>query len=286
MTAGRTNGALPNLIVIGAMKCGTTSLHRYLDLHPEIGMSRPKELEFFIEERNWSRGIDWYRSHFRERFKVRGESSPGYSHHPRFPGVPARMSRVVPEARLILLVRDPIERMLSHYVHLVSSGLESRSVREALTAPLAENPYLRRSLYHTQLELYLERFPARRILVVCTEDLLERRRETLRGVFEFLEVDPGFESVRFRIRRHSSRRMRRKTGLGERLERTGIVRLLRRVPLRFRWPIEEMIFYPVSRRIPRPRLAPDVRSELADRLKSDVEKLEAFTGRRFAGWRV
>src|SRR6187399_2211355 len=60
--AGR--GALPNLIVIGAQKCGTSGLHYYLSLHPEIWMSRPKELNFFLEERNWPRGVDWYRDHF------------------------------------------------------------------------------------------------------------------------------------------------------------------------------------------------------------------------------
>ena len=69
-------GALPNLVVIGAQKCGTSGLHYYLSLHPEVSMSRPKELNFFIEERNWPRGADWYRRHFDAGARVRGESSP------------------------------------------------------------------------------------------------------------------------------------------------------------------------------------------------------------------
>jgi hypothetical protein len=68
---------LPNLIIIGAPKCGTTSLHHYLSLHPQISMSREKELNFFIAERNWSKGIAWYAAQFAADNKVRGEASPG-----------------------------------------------------------------------------------------------------------------------------------------------------------------------------------------------------------------
>src|SRR5215210_59230 len=83
---GGTQGALPNLIVIGGLKCGTTSLHHYLNLHPEVGMSRPKELNFFVEELNWGLGADWYRGHFPPDRAVRGETSPHYTNRPRFAG--------------------------------------------------------------------------------------------------------------------------------------------------------------------------------------------------------
>jgi hypothetical protein len=96
--------ALPNLVVIGAMKCGTTSLHHYLDLHPEISMSRPKELNFFIGDDGgpgdwrggtWRRGTAWYAQHFEPAAPVRGEVSPGYT-SPSFPYEAGRMAAVVP----------------------------------------------------------------------------------------------------------------------------------------------------------------------------------------------
>ena len=118
-------GTLPNLIIIGAQKCGTTSLHYYLNLHPQILMSREKELNFFITERNWSKGVDWYRSQFVEKAEIYGESSPNYTDYIRFGGVPERMYSVVPDARLIYILRDPIERIVSHYVHLCDMGLET-----------------------------------------------------------------------------------------------------------------------------------------------------------------
>ena len=77
--------------MIGGLKCGTTSLHHYLNLHPEVGMSRPKELNFFVAELNWELGADWYRSHFPADAAVRGETSPHYTNRPRFEGVAERM---------------------------------------------------------------------------------------------------------------------------------------------------------------------------------------------------
>src|SRR5689334_9595383 len=100
-------GALPNVIVIGGLKCGTTSLHHYLNLHPEIEMSRPKELNFFVEELNWDLGPDWYAAHFNASAPVRGETSPHYTARPRYDGVAERMRATLDDARLIYMVRDP-----------------------------------------------------------------------------------------------------------------------------------------------------------------------------------
>src|SRR5688500_4466677 len=126
--AGAEPGAPPNLIVIGGLKCGTTSLHHYLNLHPQIAMSRPKELNFFVEELNWELGTDWYTSHFDPAADVRGETSPHYTNRPRFEGVAERIAESAPGARLIYMVRDPIKRLLSHYVHNVAGGYEQRSL--------------------------------------------------------------------------------------------------------------------------------------------------------------
>ena len=123
---------LPNLVIIGGMKCGTTSLHYYLSQHPEIYMSRDKELDFFIEEKNWHKGIEWYESQFNVQAKVIGETSPNYTCRHCFPGVPKRMNELLPDAKLIYLVRHPIKRIVAHYLHNYSEGLESRDLEETL----------------------------------------------------------------------------------------------------------------------------------------------------------
>lgn len=274
---------LPNLIVIGAQKCGTTSLHYYLSLHPQIAMSKEKELEFFIQERNWHRGLAWYESHFREEAKIRGESSPNYTNYTRFSGVAERMHSVVPHTKLIYIVRDPIERIVSQYIHQYSDERENRPIQEALGSS-DNNQYINRSLYYTQLKQYLAYYSESQILVIATEDLQYNRRPTLRRVFEYLGVEPEFYCRRYSINRHSTSRKRRKDEIGVRLAQTLPLKMLKRVPQRFRWPIEDLLYFPFSKKIERPKLTDELRKDLASRLKEDVDKLRAFAGEKFEQW--
>lgn len=194
-------GSLPNLIVIGAMKSATTALHRYLDLHPQIAMAAPKELNFFVgpahpsrddehtwHSGNWHRGVGWYAAQFTDA-PIRGEASPSYT-SPSFPEAAGRMAAVIPSARLIYLVRDPIDRALSQYAHHRRMGTERRPVDEALLDE--DSQYLQRSRYHAQVLPYLERFAADSIAIVLQEDLLARRRETLASLYRFAGADDDF----------------------------------------------------------------------------------------------
>jgi hypothetical protein len=153
----KRQAALPNLVIIGGLKCGTTSLHHYLGLHPEVQMSRPKELNFFVAELNWDLGLDWYASRFDDRFQVRGESSPHYTNLPRFQGVAARIrEHLGPDVKLIYMVRDPVKRVLSHWVHATGAGYETRPMEPTLTAP--DTAYVHRSQYWMQLQPFVELF--------------------------------------------------------------------------------------------------------------------------------
>jgi len=158
---------LPNLLVIGAQKCGTTSLHRYLDAHPEIAMSDPKELDFFVEHEdrphyvangNWHRGVDWYASQFPDDAPVRGEASPNYTAYPNVQRIPERAAEIVPGAALIYMVRDPIERIVSHYLHRVGASPERRSLKETLgdIERGSGMVFVDRSRYFMQIERWLE----------------------------------------------------------------------------------------------------------------------------------
>jgi hypothetical protein len=275
-------GALPNLIVIGAQKCGTSGLHYYLSLHPEISMSRPKELNFFIAERNYPRGLDWYQAHFDPTAKVRGESSPNYTAYPQHVGVPERMHSIVPQAKLLYMVRDPIERMAAHWVHNFAKRREKGDLRATL---LHQNTsYLARSHYYTQLQQFLRVYPLERVLLLEQEDLRIRRLETLRRVFEFVGVDPGFSHPRFSDERHKTARKTRATRLAMELERIGETRHGRHIPQLF-WRAVGNLF-PFRRAI----RAPDVRAALPPEtlrsLREDAERLRELTGREFATWSI
>lgn len=196
MTTG--GGALPTVVVIGAMKCGTTALHRHLARHPDVAMSDRKELNFFIGadrvpegraarwvDGNWHRGVGWYAAHFPASAPVRGESSPGYT-SPDHPEVASRMAATIPHARLVYLVRDPIARAVSQYRHHRRDGTEVRPLAAALLDP--DSQYVARSRYHERLAPFLARFPPERILVVAQEALRDEPFATLRQVHRFLGV--------------------------------------------------------------------------------------------------
>ncbi|MET0607965.1 MAG: sulfotransferase domain-containing protein, partial [Gaiellaceae bacterium] len=124
---------LPDFLVLGAQKAGTTALYEYLRRHPQISGPSWKEVSFF--DRHWARGESWYRGNFpnvaRTRGKHVGEASPSYVFHPL---APRRVQEVVPEARLIVLVRNPVDRALSQYNHEVALGWEPLPFEEALDA--------------------------------------------------------------------------------------------------------------------------------------------------------
>ena len=198
-------GRLPDFIIVGATKAGTTSLDFYLSLHPEIHMARPKESLFFIDAPEplgrWGNGIDWYRGLFRSEKRICGEASPAYTHAPALPGVPERMSRIVPEAKLIYLVREPMERLKSHFLMQCRWHGEKLGLADFLAAN-PESRCLLASDYGSQLQAYLNWFPLEQILLVESEELARNRSATLRRIFEFLGVDTGFSTPLFHHRRN------------------------------------------------------------------------------------
>jgi hypothetical protein len=205
--------ALPNLLVIGAMKCGTTALHRYLGEHPQISMAGAKEVNFFSGPEQapasgpqtwwmtgqWHRGLDWYASLFDPAAPVRGESSPAYTSPDQTEAV-GRIAATLPHARLLYVVRDPADRALSQYAHHRRDGAERRPVEEALLDPASQ--YVARSRYHERLAPYLEHFPLEQVHVVVQERLLHDRRRELARCFAHAGADPDWWSDRLEQRWH------------------------------------------------------------------------------------
>ena len=200
---------LPNLIVIGAQKCGTTALHRYLGMHPEIAMAvgpESKELNFFSHDRWWGRGVEWYAARFADA-PVRGEASPGVRRFPEPTARPGADGRAraghaprVPRAR-------PDRRLVSDWYQYRVAGADTRPFEQAL-ADLDGNLYVDRSRYAMQLERYLAHFQDDRILVVDQHDLRHHRAATLGRIFRFAGVDQTFASEGFEDEVNVSREAR------------------------------------------------------------------------------
>ena len=270
----RMSGPLPDFVIIGAQKCGTTALHAYLQRHPEVSMSRPKELDYFIAEMNLSKGLDWYHDRFDPEAKVRGESSPNYTAYPRLDGVPGRMAELLPDAKLIFMVRDPIDRVRAGWLHRYSNRTESRPMREAVLDPTQS--YVDRSRYHLQLTQFLEHYPIDRVLLLEQDELLNERRETLGRVYRFLGVDEEVWRESFNTPKLESAARGRRTRLGAFAAKRLSPRRWRKVRhLRvFQAPYEQ------------PPMAADLRAELEDMLRDDAAAFRELTGRRFATWSI
>jgi hypothetical protein len=283
----KRHAQLPNLIIVGGLKCGTTSIHHYLGLHPQIQMSKPKELNFFARELNWDLGLDWYASRFDGRFEVRGESSPHYTNLPYFEGVPERIREHCPDARLLYMVRDPIKRILSHWVHATGAGYETRDLVPTLSDP--DSSYMHRSKYWMQLQPYLELFDRDRIEVIAQEELQAEREETMRKAFRFAGVDEDFTSEQFdREWEKSSAKQGDKYQVMEKLVKLpglrSFDRNFDRLPESLRWVVEKVVHDPEKPPAPKPKLPDDLFETIRSRFGADVAALQEFAGREFAGW--
>ena len=198
---GSNEGPLPDFVVIGAPKSGTSFFYNLLTRQPSFKPAAVKEIHFF--DKRFAEGVGWYRHCFSESARVdgqrtlTGEATPSYLFDPK---VPERMAQVVPEARLIALLRNPVDRAYSHYQMQARRGKEARSFEQATQeeektlaegrgkAPNKTTSYLTRGLYAEQLERF-SFFAARdRLLVLKSEDFFTRRSEVLGKVLRFLEV--------------------------------------------------------------------------------------------------
>jgi hypothetical protein len=183
-------GTWPNLIIVGAMKCGSTSLHNMLDAHPDIHMSEDKELNYFIKELNYSKGEAWYTSHFKEGYKYNGESSIGYTKKVEFPGVAKRIFEKLPNAKLIYLVREPVQRSISHYLddllYKQNKQEDYPDVNDVLNDITSH--VIQCSSYSIQLSEYLNYFNMDQIKVLKFETMKSSLSELSKEVGDFLNV--------------------------------------------------------------------------------------------------
>jgi hypothetical protein len=183
--------ALNMFFIIGAMKAGTTSLHEHLASHPELFACPQKEPRFFLNADPKADDVRAYEGLFSARAEERWcfESSTGYSKAPTRGGVPRRIHDRFPQSRLVYVLRDPIERIYSEYLHNYAHGREIQSFAQAVAG---NDLYLDTSRYYMQISCYLEYFRPDQLCLVILEEFSRDKAATLRRVFEFLEVDPDF----------------------------------------------------------------------------------------------
>jgi hypothetical protein len=273
---------LPTFLVIGAMKAGTTSLYEYLRAHPQVFMATPKELHFFPESKHWHDGVDWYAAHFAAAgdLRARGEISPSYSQADQFPGVAARVAQIVPDAKIVYLVREPVARTQSMYLHEVAAGRETLPIEEALaTKPL----YVNSSRYATQLDEYLPHFGRDRIFVCTSEALRADRPGTLRELFAFLDVDPDAPLAPIADERGRTGDKRSRRAVWHQLRDNRAYRaIVDHAPPAVRRLGQRALTRPID--VDAGALSSTVVAQLRDELRPEVARLREFLPIEFDGW--
>jgi len=298
---------LPNLFVPGAAKSGTSSLHEYLDQHPDIFMTKRKEPHFFSHEEHYTRGLSWYSSLFEEgrNCAYRGESSTGYM---VFARVIERVKRDIPSPRFILILRNPVDRAWSHYRWLQGMGYEPDDFRTAFLRDMNEQPdadqflgvgykyYFQFGLYGKWLSKYIQAFGRSAIHIVTTEALGQAPLETINSCLSFLGLSPLQQLTT--LTKNRSVRLRYpwlyrtvvaavnspgRTNVGPVLRASTSDGFRRRLSLAKRdlllWLKGRLAFKAADEPLPT-----ELRRWTADYYVSDVESLRIVTGMAFRAW--
>lgn len=273
-------GSLPNLIVAGAMKCGTTSLHDYLEVHPHVSMSRPKEVDFFAGG-NSSKSLEWYKSLFDSQSRVRGESSQNYTkrHHPTYANAIQNMHGTIPDAKIIYIVRDPIERYKSHlsYNYYTVSRKLNKWAEES-------EHFFKTGLYHYQLENILNFYPLEQILILDSDNLRNQRLATMNSVFDFLGIPKLANEAAFDFASNEYGSMRVPVSVRS----MALVRIASKVApalteKALRSPLAQSHFL---RNGGEKSISAEEAERLRDAYAPDVDKLRALTGLNFQSWSI
>jgi hypothetical protein len=183
------------LLIVGAMKCGTTSLFTYLAQHPEIAPCKTKEPNFFSHDEIWENGLDWYLGLWDwdpSQHKVALEASVNYSKFQAFPHAIQRILSTNFNVKIVYLVRDPIERIESHYTHGLASS--NWGTKDRVENGIRLTPHLLEiSSYAFQIQKYYDNFPKENILIINFDNLKNNPKQVVETVLRFAELDPKSE---------------------------------------------------------------------------------------------
>ena len=267
---------MPDFVIIGAMKCATSTLHDQLARVEGVSMSEPKEPNFFSDELNWAKGIGWYESLFDSMPEgdLKGESSTHYTKLPTYPLCVSRMLEHIPDAKLIYVMRDPIDRIVSQYIHEWSQ----RVIEDGCPIDDAIERYpilVEYSRYAMQLSPYVEKWGTDRILPVFFERLMAHPQEEFERVGRFLGITTEMRWDTDDAKNVSSQRQRRgpivNAILGNRVMQVARRTLMPesvRAKIRSRWTMKE-----------RPVLSDASIERLHALLDPDMRQLGACLGR-------
>ena len=277
---------LPNFLVIGAMRCGTTLLDQILRKNSDIYLPQKcKEVHFF--DRYYERGIEWYEGFFpstalASNYQAIGEITPAYIY---FPQIPSLIHKTIPECKLIALLRNPADRAYSQYQR---RGLLLGEFRESFEESLINEKYdiFNRGLYAEQLKRYLDYFPRKNLLILNFESMIKNPQDAKNKIAEFLCLNPkNFEDVNMekKFNKSYSAKFARSYALTYKVSRW-----LRKNDIDWAVNLAKSLGVPKlfgEKSISTPKMALETRKKLLLRYEADICQLETLIDMDFSSWR-
>jgi hypothetical protein len=273
-------------LIIGAMKCGTTSLFSYLAQHPQISACSEKEPRFFSNNHRWAKGFDWYQNlwHWKPTVhKIALEASVDYTRIPSRPNAAQRIATLKAKAnfKFIYIMRNPLDRIESHYTHGQAQGwlATKKPLSEEIDGRLIEA-----SRYATQIEEYYKRFSADSILLLNFEDLKTNPLHQVKKVCQFLEIDPDYNFQELDTRHNANEGRIGYDPLWRSLRR---IKLLRSMAQVISVKPKRMLHSFFGRQIEgKFKLSPAQRDFILSQLKEDLQKLSFEYGIELSKWGI
>ncbi len=286
-------GRRPNLFIVGAMRSGTTALHEVLAGHPDVFMASFKEPAYFadpaelatdsavVAAAGYAGDLQAYESLFEDASgeRYRGESSTHYTKQPRITGIAEKLGQYAPDARIVYLVRDPVDRALSHYRFEVQRRYETRAALDALRS---DPIYLAVSDYALQIRPFIEQFGRERVYITSLEDLASNPATELIALYRWLEVDEGAGGLTLPRRNAIDAPMTRAPRATQSLRKSAWYRsAVRLIPKGARRAAKAVVDRPMDEsELERS----EVRAFLADQLHRKIPPFEELAGREFTAW--
>lgn len=295
--------ALPNFFIAGAQKSASSSLHEYLKQHPDVCMSEPKETNYFSYDREYEKGLEYYSSLFTDakRCRVTGESSIGYM---VFPGVIERIKKQIPNPKFIFILRNPVDRVYSHYWFLHGRAYEDKSFLDAFRYEMEREPvhtenkhgmfkcYYQFGLSYKWLSKYIEAFGRDSIHVLTSENLRSNPLAALNDCFAFLGVKP-LEKLDKVFEENKTPALGRPSLYPPMMEVVrrvdqaisymprGVIAVLKKIRNKVVWLAVKYFMQPLKTY---PKMTVEQRAVVAEYYRDDVSFLRKATGKPFNEW--
>lgn len=274
-----------DFMIIGAMKSGTSTLAEILSMHPEVCFCQEKEPHFFSKTSDWKTNLEDYKSLYHpQEQQICGEASTTYTCYPEFnKNIWDDLYQFNPQLKLIYIMRDPVERIVSHYMHNYLRGYTSETIEKDI---LTKSTYIDRTRYFVQIRPYLHLFGHNKLLLLTLEELTNNQTITLNKIAQFLNIDEKeFDSIE-NIHANKSVGETKPDVRVDNFRQSKMVNMLRPMIPKYLRKIASNSLYQITQKefTDRPIMSDSLKKVICDLLSLDINEIEKIMGRELKEW--